>query len=441
MLFSCPETPCLRSHYQHSLKACGKMMNDLLRESLYKIIEQDPSLHSDAGRCRGTLSDDLRGKYPNEIQLIVKAINYDVPAKLLALKGKTLTQAQLDSFIQELQNNLYLEKAAAEWIVESWALALGVIGNKQASSQTSGTPLPATSTIRKKPLLGILGSVTALTLIAVIIVYAADRDRETPDRSVPQLTTAPPNSVSVSEPVGKPQPTKTPKPIETPTPQTSISAAPTTVPTPESTATKETPKPITNPTPSTSISAAPTTIPTPESTATKETPKPTETPTSPTPISVTPIPPHTTQPTKIKKTPESTGVRPSTSSPAVSPTPSPSSSRVVKLPPPLPTSDEINQAIFKLQAMKPNEVLEFPVEEDPNYRVIGFRDRSGKYYGLSAKTVEEFLQDSLEGHGKFSEAEQMTLIVRNQSTNQRLILKPISKNSPLRLFVRSLNTS
>ncbi|MEG4272001.1 MULTISPECIES: hypothetical protein [unclassified Microcoleus] len=386
------------------------MMNDLLRESLCKIIEQDPSLNADAGRCRGTLSDDLRGKYPKEIQLIVEAINYGIPAKLLALKGKTLTQVQLDSFKQELQDKLYLEKAVAQWIIESWALALGVILNKEASSQTSGTPLPPTSTIRKKTLLGILGSVTALTLIAVIIGYAADRDRETPDRSVPQLTSTPPSSVSVPEPVGKPQPTKKPKPIETPAPPTSISVAPTTVPTPESTATKETPKPI-------------------------------ETPTSPTPISVTPIPAPTTQPTKIKKTPEPTGVRPSISSPAVSPIPSPSPSRVVKLPPPLPTSDEINQAISKLQAMNPNEVLEFPVEEDPNYRVIGFRDKSGKYYGLSAKTVEDFLQDSLEGNGKFSEAERMTLIVRNQSTNQRLILKPISKNSPLGIFVRSLNTS
>ena len=416
-------------------------MNDLLRESLCKIIEQDPSLNADAGRCRGTLSDDLRGKYPKEIQLIVEAINYGIPAKLLALKGKTLTQVQLDSFKQELQDKLYLEKAVAQWIIESWALALGVILNKEASSQTSGTPLPPTSTIRKKTLLGILGSVTALTLIAVIIGYAADRDRETPDRSVPQLTSTPPSSVSVPEPVGKPQPTKKPKPIETPAPPTSISVAPTTVPTPESTATKETPKPIETPTPSTSISVAPTTVSTPESTATKETPKPIEPPTSPTPISVTPIPAPTTQPTKIKKTPEPTGVRPSISSPAVSPIPSPSPSRVVKLPPPLPTSDEINQAISKLQAMNPNEVLEFPVEEDPNYRVIGFRDKSGKYYGLSAKTVEEFLEDSLEGNGQFSEADRMTLIVRNQSTNQRLILKPISKNSPLGLFVRSLNTS
>ena len=359
-----------------------KKMNDLLRESLCKIIEQDPSLHSDAGRCRGTLSDDLRGKYPKEIQLTVAAINYSVPAKLLALKGKPLTQAQLDSFQQELQDKEYLEAAVARWIVESWALALGVISSAQrttfqqsssppagsnplkgVSSPPSGTATSVTSTvsppftpttvnqkpiIRKQPsflLILVVGS--ALALVG-IIGYAVSKKGGTIENTVEVATSTQPSPVSSSTPT---QPSKTPK------------------------TQRNNPE---NPDTETAVQKF-----------------------SPAPLSIT----------------------------------------------------EINNAIFKLKAMNPNKILEFPVhknhndilqfpvDKNHNYRVIGFYEGANRYFGWNVKTVEDFLEESLQYNGNFSENDRITLIVRNQSTNQRLILKPISKNSPLGHFVRWINSN
>ena len=103
-----------------------------------------------------------------------------------------------------------------------------------------------------------------------------------------------------------------------------------------------------------------------------------------------------------------------------------------------PTIDEINIAIAKLNQMNSNQILEFPVEEDQNYRIIGYmKDKTAT--GWNVITVKKFLQDSLNYQGKFPENNQISLIVRNQSTNKRLVLKPINKNETLTSFVRSLN--
>ncbi|MGK7875996.1 MAG: hypothetical protein AB4426_22670 [Xenococcaceae cyanobacterium] len=113
----------------------------------------------------------------------------------------------------------------------------------------------------------------------------------------------------------------------------------------------------------------------------------------------------------------------------------------VQLKSPPPTIDEINSAISKLQAMNPNQVLEFPLEENPSYRIIGFKFQNDQYIGLNVRFVESFLKDSLKTKGEFPKTSQVELIVRNQSTNQRLILKPLSKNVPLENFVRVLNNN
>lgn len=111
---------------------------------------------------------------------------------------------------------------------------------------------------------------------------------------------------------------------------------------------------------------------------------------------------------------------------------------VTRLVSPPPTINEINRAIAKLENMNHNEILEFPVEGKENYRVIGFKENN-TYYGWNVKNVKEFLEEGLINRGQFSKTSQIILIISNQSTKQRLVLKPISKNSPLGIFVKVLN--
>ena len=109
-------------------------MDEKLRQTLCQIITQDRSLHSDPPRCRGMLSDELLGRYTKEIKIIVAAIEEGIPAKLLALPGQQLTQVQLNTLKKELQRQRFLEEDTAQWIVESWALALGVISKTEGKN-------------------------------------------------------------------------------------------------------------------------------------------------------------------------------------------------------------------------------------------------------------------------------------------------------------------
>jgi len=113
----------------------------------------------------------------------------------------------------------------------------------------------------------------------------------------------------------------------------------------------------------------------------------------------------------------------------------------VSKPPPLPDITQIQSAIPKLDTMNPNDILEFPVEGDEKYRVIGYQAGDGRYIGWNAKNVKEFLEESLKTNGEFPDGQEIKLIVRNQDNQQRLVLNPISRNSPLGHFVRSLNSS
>jgi hypothetical protein len=172
-------------------------------------------------------------------------------------------------------------------------------------------------------------------------------------------------------------------------------------------------------TPSPALTQSPTPSPTPTSTL-SPTPSPTPTPNRSTTATTTPMPSRSPTPTTTP-----------TSDPTVSVPPE------VKPPPP-PTINEINTAIAKLENMNPNEILEFPVEGKENYRVIGFK-KNDTYYGWNVKNVKEFLEEGLRNRGQFSKTSQIILIIINQSTKERLVLPPISKNSPLGHFVRSVN--
>lgn len=154
------------------------------------------------------------------------------------------------------------------------------------------------------------------------------------------------------------------------------------------------------------------------------------TPTAPT---ATPTPTVEASPTESPETP---AIEPSASA---SPTPTQTPVPPEKLPPPQPTVEEIKNAISKLQTMNPNEVLEFPMEEDKNYRLIGYKNANDDLLGWNVLEVENFLQESLKNEGKYSKASKISLIVREQSTNKQIVTDPISKNELLGRFVRALS--
>ena len=105
----------------------------------------------------------------------------------------------------------------------------------------------------------------------------------------------------------------------------------------------------------------------------------------------------------------------------------------------LNTVGEIEEAIAKLQEMNPDQELQFPVEDDENYQIIGYRLGEDKYIGFNVRGVEEFLQESLKNNGKFPDNSEIELIVLNTTTQERLILKPINKNIVLGNFVKVIN--
>lgn len=154
----------------------------------------------------------------------------------------------------------------------------------------------------------------------------------------------------------------------------------------------------------------------------KANPKPTKTPATDPSISANPTPTSTPIPSTTTSTPKSKPVSP------------------VRFPPPPPTKQEIETAILKLKKMNPNELLEFPVEEKPDsYRVIGIKDSKGADWYWTAQTVQDFLQESLQQGGKFSETNnEVSLVVRNQSTGKEERNVPIDKNELLARFVRSI---
>ena len=116
-------------------------MNNLPREKLSRLIGQyGSSLCDDPRRCEGLLRD-LCGEYKREINLLISAMKEQVPANLLSSKGSIPWESLLNRLTRRLQDNLGLTEEAASWTVESWALALGVIGSNEITP-----PKPAVGT-------------------------------------------------------------------------------------------------------------------------------------------------------------------------------------------------------------------------------------------------------------------------------------------------------
>ena len=102
-------------------------MKELPRKKLCQIITQyGRSICNDPLCCEGLLRD-LCGEHYREVFVLVCALKEQIPSKLLTSHDSIPNNMLMMKLTKQLCNNLALTKNAAEWAVESWALALGII--------------------------------------------------------------------------------------------------------------------------------------------------------------------------------------------------------------------------------------------------------------------------------------------------------------------------
>ncbi len=101
-------------------------MNDLPREQLkYLIGQYGLSLAEDPKRCEALLRD-FCGQYRKEINVLVSAIKEAIPADLNSSQHRVPSDLLLAQLTKRLEDRLAIDRAAARWGVESWAIALGL---------------------------------------------------------------------------------------------------------------------------------------------------------------------------------------------------------------------------------------------------------------------------------------------------------------------------
>ncbi len=122
-------------------------MNNAARESLRQIITKyGRDLCGDARRCEGLLKD-FCGEYRREINVLVSAVEERIPLDLLAAEKTMPRELLLTKLTKRLEDNLGLTAEAANWAVDSWALALGIvtdseIAEKEKRQNHISTPIP-----------------------------------------------------------------------------------------------------------------------------------------------------------------------------------------------------------------------------------------------------------------------------------------------------------
>lgn len=128
-------------------------MNNAPRIALRKIIAKyGNDLASDKRRCEGLLKD-LSGEFRREINVLTNALEERVPLDLLAANKSTPRELLLTRLAKRLEDNLGLTPEAANWAVDSWALALGILTDAEvaAKEKKQSEILPPTKPIQTIP--------------------------------------------------------------------------------------------------------------------------------------------------------------------------------------------------------------------------------------------------------------------------------------------------
>lgn len=116
-------------------------MNKLPRQKLREVIKHyGRDIVEDPRRCRAILLD-LCAEHRREVNVLSSALNERVAADLLASKEHTPLPLLLSRLTERLHDNLALDKEAARWAVETWAMALGVAAEPELSVQGASPPL------------------------------------------------------------------------------------------------------------------------------------------------------------------------------------------------------------------------------------------------------------------------------------------------------------
>lgn len=108
-------------------------MNDLPRQKLIEIVARHgKSIVDDARRAEGLFRDNF-GSFRREIAVLTMALEEGVAHDLTTVSNTPQT-VLLRRLVQRLIDNLALSEDAAQWAVNSWALALGVVTNDNLKS-------------------------------------------------------------------------------------------------------------------------------------------------------------------------------------------------------------------------------------------------------------------------------------------------------------------
>ena len=112
-------------------------MNDEPRQKLRELLsEYGRSLCNDPNRCEALLKDYC-GTHKREIFVLVSALRKKVTDDLLKSSAEVPQELLLARLRKRLEVELAMTDEAAHWAVDSWALALGYILEKQQVQQTS----------------------------------------------------------------------------------------------------------------------------------------------------------------------------------------------------------------------------------------------------------------------------------------------------------------
>ncbi len=133
------------------------MLHDFPRQKLRTLVlEYGPAIMEDTRRCRALLLDYC-SEYPREVNVLVKAQEEGIPASLRALtthSAMTLTippALRLAQLTRQLADMWMLEETAAQWAVESWALALNVIQTPEKCEDAKKDEQKETGTADRQP--------------------------------------------------------------------------------------------------------------------------------------------------------------------------------------------------------------------------------------------------------------------------------------------------
>ncbi|MDM8567034.1 hypothetical protein QUF74_15460 [Candidatus Halobeggiatoa sp. HSG11] len=107
-------------------------MQDFPREKLKELVEQQGSmLGEDAERCEFFLRNACGSEYKREVFVLVNAVKEGIPKELAYPPQALPLDVVSDYLSQRLVDNLWLDRVASEWAVQTWAIALGLVTDEE----------------------------------------------------------------------------------------------------------------------------------------------------------------------------------------------------------------------------------------------------------------------------------------------------------------------